>query len=583
MALGIHIRVRHGDIMGVKALLARSPSPKALVNTVDEAGWTPLMHAVASAEAEVGLVRLLLDADAKVHATSRGELARGCSVLCIALGAGDPEKVRLLLDRGADLGYRRRAGYDALIDAVHGRDIARDPRLMDLMRLIVARGAPLNGRSKYCESGVRVTSNQGRFDAVAFLLAAGAPADDLRWSPLMFALATGTLDDVEARVATGDALEARDSWERTPWLLAIQTGDIAKASLLLAHGADRGAVGRCDKPPLFYAIGNGHVPMLRWLLELGLDPEQGDKFGVSPLMEAAAQGEIACLDALLARGVSLNREQYGETALGRSASREIALRLLEAGADPAKLGVETHRLLLGLAPETTDEHRRVAPEDFLRARHRRFGRSNPQEMSEPFWVAMVRSGASAWEASAAFAGAVPAPSEPVWSARRFGQSITLLPDGRIIEIAGEHEDHYDPDFCIYNDVIVHDGRGGTRIYGYPQETFPPTDFHTATLVGENILIIGSLGYRGARHYGETPVYRLSLSSFGIEHLATTGPAPGWLHGHRARLVDDHTIRVSGGHVLVQHDGEERMSEHFRHHALDLATLRWSEVDAPAEG
>ena len=43
---------------------------------------------------------------------------------------------------------------------------------------------------------------------------------------------------------------------------------------------------------------------------------------------------------------------------------------------------------------------------------------------------------------------------PFWSWQRFGRTSTPLPDGRIIHIAGEHEDYFDPDFCIYNDVVV---------------------------------------------------------------------------------------------------------------------------------
>jgi hypothetical protein len=34
--------------------------------------------------------------------------------------------------------------------------------------------------------------------------------------------------------------------------------------------------------------------------------------------------------------------------------------------------------------------------------------------------------------------------------QRFGQSLTLLPDCRAVQIGGEHEDWYDADFCIYN-------------------------------------------------------------------------------------------------------------------------------------
>ena len=43
-------------------------------------------------------------------------------------------------------------------------------------------------------------------------------------------------------------------------------------------------------------------------------------------------------------------------------------------------------------------------------------------------------------------------------------------------MGGEHEDFYDPDFCIYNDVVVYDGHGDFTIYGYPKEVFPSHGF-----------------------------------------------------------------------------------------------------------
>ena len=67
----------------------------------------------------------------------------------------------------------------------------------------------------------------------------------------------------------------------------------------------------------------------------------------------------------------------------------------------------------------------------------------------------------------------------------------------MICIAGEHEDYYDPDFCIYNDVVVLGLDGSVEIYGYPKDVFPPTDFHTATLVGDRVIVIGRLGYMGS--------------------------------------------------------------------------------------
>jgi len=99
---------------------------------------------------------------------------------------------------------------------------------------------------------------------------------------------------------------------------------------------------------------------------------------------------------------------------------------------------------------------------------------------------MINSGVNAWTARDTFEDKDY--TTPVWCFDRFGTTITELPDGRIVEIAGEHEDYYDVDFCIYNDIVVHQGNGTYQIFGYPQDVFPPTDFHTATLVGEYIYI-----------------------------------------------------------------------------------------------
>src|SRR5205823_10613086 len=108
-----------------------------------------------------------------------------------------------------------------------------------------------------------------------------------------------------------------------------------------------------------------------------------------------------------------------------------------------------------------------------------------------------------------------------------------LPDGRIVQVAGEHEDSYDLDFSIYNDVFVHETDGMIHIFGYPESVFPATDFHTATLVGEHIFLIGSLGYQGTRQFGKTPVYRLDIETFHIEEVQASGEAPGWVYKQRA--------------------------------------------------
>lgn len=83
---------------------------------------------------------------------------------------------------------------------------------------------------------------------------------------------------------------------------------------------------------------------------------------------------------------------------------------------------------------------------------------------------MVRTGGNGYSARKHFLGKANFDTAgAIWCNDRFGASLTQLLDGRFIQIGGEHEDHYDPDFCIYNDVIVFDGRGNFQIYGYSRD------------------------------------------------------------------------------------------------------------------
>jgi ankyrin repeat protein len=496
--------------------------------------------------------------------------------LRLALSEGDPQRVAALIEAGADIHYKRDHGYDALLDAVHGRDVSRDPRLLDLLTLLVAQGVNLSGVSTYQESGLRVLSRVGRFDAVRLLLEAGADRSQLGWTPLIEAVTLGSLADVHAVLEKGAALEDRDWWSRTAWLIALLAGDIAKAQLLRARGADVNARGRCGCPPLFYAIEGHHPGVLRWLLREGADIHRTDDFHRTALIEAVEQNDLECVEALLGAGADVAADSNG-TALKRAVSREIVMRLLDAGADPADAD---QRVILGLQATGDEALAVVTPDEFRGAFTRKFGETNPERMRVPFWEAMIRCGASAYEARRRFEESPGTLAKPAWCAQRYGQSLTLLPDGRAVQIGGEHEDFYDPDFCIYNDVFFHGPDASVAIYGYPESVFPPTDFHTATQIGDFIYVIGSLGYQGTRRYGETPVYRLDVHTSRMDRLDSDGEAPGWIYRHRAVAVHPHGIRVWGGTVVRRGSGGEAHEPNLGSFVLDLDRLIWRRESTP---
>jgi hypothetical protein len=122
----------------------------------------------------------------------------------------------------------------------------------------------------------------------------------------------------------------------------------------------------------------------------------------------------------------------------------------------------------------------------------------------------------------------------MWTNNHLGQAAVKSPDGRIIQIGGEHEDYYDPDFHTYNNVIVCGPDGSddgdieneVTIYGYPKNVFPPTDFHTARYYKcpdgkEPVYIIDANGYDKA----PILVYRLDLQNDSMQKQDTMGDLP----------------------------------------------------------
>lgn len=315
------------------------------------------------------------------------------------------------------------------------------------------------------------------------------------------------------------------------------------------------------------------------LLQQGLPVDCPDEFmGNTPLMDAAQYGALRCVELLLSAGADRTiRNKYGDTAISLAANLDIVRLLVEAGDEVGDVNDEMRRALTGLGG---DEKLHVSSEEYRAQRLRHFGRSNPEPMNLPFWREMVRTGITAYQAKKQF-GDEGDYSHAVWCFRRFGTSFTALPDGRFVQIAGEHEDFYDPDFCIYNDVIVHDGPGNFRIFGYPEDLFPPTDFHTATLVGHDIYLVGSLGYQGSRAFGTTPVFRVSGGTWEFTPVLTHGDNPGWIYNHRATYIEPGTIQITGGETCQWINDKEEHVANTHTFQLDLGELRWSRLtDSP---
>lgn len=214
--------------------------------------------------------------------------------------------------------------------------------------------------------------------------------------------------------------------------------------------------------------------------------------------------------------------------------------------------------------------------DYMQWRAPRFGTQNPERMDNPVWDWRIRANLDAEFGDMIFLGRETDDSGPAWCFARMGQSRTDLPDGRSVWVAGEYEDGYHPQFCIYNDVVVRGPDGSVQIYGYPEDIFPPTDFHTATLIGNTIILIGTVGYHSDSPPKNTQVLRLELDSWRISRIETTGTSPGLLSDHTAALMEDgQGILISDGEI--KRPGLPDRIENLDEWRLDTRSWTWSRL------
>lgn len=267
---------------------------RSLVNTTDQHGATPLMHAALYADA--ALMQLLIEHGADVNAVDKS----GTTPLMLAVG--DPDKVRLLLDHGARVDAHTRIGRTALLIACTYTGNT------EVVGLLLKAGANIHNQDLFGETVLTIASRRAGGELLETLIAAGA---DLQ--------------------ATGGFLK------QAPLVWAAHDGDLETLECLLKHGAGDDAASL--NAALFEAAVRGSTPAVRILLERGADPSAMSGFArYTPLM-GAAYSETLNSDVvrlLLQRGADVKLQAAnGETALSlarKHGHTEVVDLLQQAGA-----------------------------------------------------------------------------------------------------------------------------------------------------------------------------------------------------------------------------------------------------------
>lgn len=235
--------VVNGDLSMVEFLLKNGADP----NIADNTGITPLMTAAIS-DAPDGrkIFKLLLD---KADPHAKSEI--GNTAVLLAIGEGNVENAKDLIDKGVDLNVESDSGATPLLLAIEKTDSA-------FVNYLIDHGADPNQPNKHKFYPVMKAAKEGKQDTCATLMAQGAIPD---------------VRGMAGETAMHYAALANDS-------VVIEM--LAQAGVPI-NQPDNAPI---KSTPLMLAIGKYHVDAVSKLLELGasLDPPQGyNGFGKRPL------------------------------------------------------------------------------------------------------------------------------------------------------------------------------------------------------------------------------------------------------------------------------------------------------------
>ncbi len=188
---------------------------------------------------------------------------------------------------------------------------------------------------------------QGHTPLAIALLRAGADPNETRGtggqSALWWAAGNGDRELVDALLARGAEIDARDQWGANPLHQAASSGHVEVLRILIRRGADFVTPYHDGRTPLSFAIRSGSVPCVAALLDAGADL-QGKQGSFTPLALACFEGTTPMVKLLLERGAEADRSvDYhgleGVTPLmlaARAGKVKMVEALLSAGAKPGR-------------------------------------------------------------------------------------------------------------------------------------------------------------------------------------------------------------------------------------------------------
>lgn len=351
----------------VQALLAAG----ANVDSPTNDGDTPLIIATSLPEADLSIIKILLENKADVNRQGAGKVVP----LHTASFHGNAEIVELLIAAGANINIAEESNVTSLIYAAAGGKEA-------VVQLLLKSGAEVNSKHSTGGTALHEAAINGSIPIVEMLIAASADvmmADNDKTTVLHAAAEKGHTRICEILLDKGVPIDIISDLGATALMhatFANETDTIrlllerkANVNILLSATAEWIEKTRLDPAAepyehelsaLMVACKFGRLPIVQMLVEAGAEINRVDAEGRTPLLHAAYNNNIDTEMYLLQQGASPNDimvdKMYGDRSMLLFAvannNTELALLLLAKGANVSFVDedgstIATHAAFLG--------------------------------------------------------------------------------------------------------------------------------------------------------------------------------------------------------------------------------------------
>jgi uncharacterized protein len=259
------------------------PLPETLPAHVEPWVETALFGSVAD-------LRRLLDGGLSANAATA---AGGTTVLMAA--APDVDKMRLLLDRGADVNARAKSRYSALMVAAQYQE---GDAAINLLLDRGAQMAPPDGPAPIFNANpFSLAAYAGNYRSLPRLKTAGGQIDGSfiaigtsRTTPMLGAFKFGDADVIRTLLELGAPVDFADGNQITMLSRSVLNHELELAKMLIARGANVNATDKLGMTPLLWAASSdfGDAAMVELLLGSGARADAKNRDGRTALELARA-------------------------------------------------------------------------------------------------------------------------------------------------------------------------------------------------------------------------------------------------------------------------------------------------------